>query len=133
MSLDPIGQLFVGRENFLRQIVMSVEKLYDARKPRCVDIGVLEKYFRFRLALKTRDPWLNGPDRVHSPTLKERELIRIRRRHDHDVAAGLSDFESLCLQPSSTRYILGVAELRRRDFLAAKIRRCLDRPIRLND
>src|SRR5436190_48924 len=133
MSLDPGSKLFVGRHNFLRQIAMGVEKLYAARKPRCDDIGVLEKYFRFRLALKTRDPWLYGPDRVHPPTLKERELIRIRCRHHRNVAASLGDLESLRLQPSSTGNILRVAELRCGNFFSAKIRRSLDRTIQFDD
>ena len=53
--------------------------------------------------------------------LKELELIGILRRQDLGVAAELSDFQTACCQPRAAGNVLGVTELRGRDFFAAKI------------
>src|SRR5712691_5896683 len=106
MRLNPVSQFLICGNDFFREIAVRVKKFHAARKPRCDDIRVLEKYFRFRLALKTRDPWLNGPDRVHPTTLKERELIRIRCGHHRNVAPSLSDLKSLRFQPRPAGSIL---------------------------
>lgn len=65
--------------------------------------------------------------------LEQRQLIGIGGRNDLRIAAGLADLQAAGDEPGARRDVLRVAELRRRDLLAAKIGCGLQRRIRLND
>jgi len=67
----------------------------DIPKPGGDRILVFEKHSRLRITFEPCHPRLDRPYRVNTAILKQCELIRIGSRNHHDVAAGLSDFESL--------------------------------------
>ena len=86
------------------------------------DIFFVHENFSAGFALEPRDPWLDRPDGVDSFLLEQRKLIGILRRQDLGVAAELRDFQTARRQPRATGNILRVSQLRRGNFLPAKIR-----------
>ena len=131
VALHPLRQFRVRRHNFLREIAM-LQKLHARDQPGREDVLVFEENFRFRFALQSRDPWFDGPDPIDTSALEECQLVGICSRQNRHVTSGLRDFESLRLQPCPAGDVLRVAELRRGDFLSAKISRRFDRSIRFH-
>ncbi len=106
---------------FFREIAMFGQEFDAGNQNGGRDIFFVHENFAARFALQPRNPRLNGPDSIDLFLLEQRQLIGILRRQNLRVTAELRDFQAARRQPRATGNILRVPELRRRNFLSAKI------------
>src|SRR5271169_1175420 len=86
------------------------------------EVAFIEENPATRFMNQARRPWLGSPGSVELSLQEESELVRIRDRKNLNVAPFFPRLEAVGPQPGSQRHVLRISLLRRRYFLAVKIR-----------
>ena len=127
VGVDALRQFDVRGEKFLDEFGIRFQEFRaddDVRGDKFSTLpqfALVEKNLAVCLLRQARAPGFRHPRRVNFFFLEQRQNVGIGNRDDLRVAALFLEFETLLHQPRARSNVLRVAQLRRRDFLAAKI------------